>query len=41
LPKLDAIIVMAGGYSDEVLKKLDDFKGSVAVLRGNKLEVIR
>jgi hypothetical protein len=38
---LDAIIVMAGGYSDEVLKKLDDFKGSVAVLRGNKLEVVR
>lgn len=37
----DAIIVMAGGYSDEVLKKLDDFEGSVAVLRGNKLEVIR
>jgi hypothetical protein len=41
LDRLDAIIVMAGGYSDEVLKKLDDFKGSVAVLRGNKLEVIR
>jgi hypothetical protein len=37
----DMILVMAGGYSDEVLKKLDDFKGSVAVLRGNKLEVIR
>jgi hypothetical protein len=41
LKELDAIIVMAGGYSDEVLKKLDDFKGSVAILRGNKLEVIR
>jgi len=41
LKEVDAIIIMAGGYSDEVLKKLDDFKGSVAVLRGNKLEVIR
>jgi len=38
---VDAIIVMAGGYSDEVLKKLDDFKGGVAVLRGSHIEVIR
>ena len=41
LDELDTIIVMAGGYSDEIVKKLDTFKGSVAVLKGNKLEVIR
>lgn len=41
LNELDAIIVMAGGYSDEIVKKLDTFKGSVAVLKGNKIEVIR
>ena len=39
--QVDAIIVMAGGYSDEIVKKLDTFKGSVAVLRGNKIEVIK
>jgi len=41
LGELDTIIVMAGGYSDEIVKKLDTFKGSVAVLKGNKIEVIR
>ena len=36
----DAVIVMGAGYSDIILSKLD-FKGALAVVRGDRLEIIR
>jgi SAM-dependent methyltransferase len=42
--KVDAIIVMAAGYSDEVIKTLKTemaFDGAIAVLKGNRVEVIQ
>lgn len=40
LPTADAVIVMGAGYSDIILSKLN-FKGALAVVRGDRLEVIR
>lgn len=40
LKDADAVIVMGAGYSDIILSKLN-FKGALAVVRGDRLEVIR
>lgn len=36
----DAVIVMAGGYSDEVIAKLKDFDGDLYVLKDGKVQSV-
>jgi len=36
----DAVVVIGGGYCDDILKNLD-FDGGVAVVRPHGLEVLR
>jgi len=40
LKELNAVIIMAGGYSDEILQRLQ-FDGSVAILRGDHIEIVK
>lgn len=42
--KVDAVLVMAAGYSDEVVRILREelsYRGNIAVLRGNSIEIVQ